>query len=433
MRPGLRREPPTDLAEVGEDADLAARIRAEIAADGPMPFARFMDLALYDPAGGYYRGEAARPGRDGDFLTAPELHPIFGQLLARAMAEIWERLDRPDPFIIREHGAGTGALASSLLHGAADLPMWDALRYQPVEVDPRRLIALRDTLTADGLDDRLDLDAATDVASDRALDGAPDAPFVGVVLANEVLDALPVHRVRRRDDRLVELAVELDPDGALVEIEIQPTTPALAERLRSEGIDLVDGQTAEICLAVEGWIAHASAALTRGVVLLIDYGALAAELYDPVRRRAGTLRAYVRHQVHDDPYRNIGRQDLTAHVDVTAIERAAAAAGLTTIGITTQAEALMGLGVEAHLQSIQADPATTLEAYTLLRSSLMRLLDPAAMGRFRVMAFGRDWPAGGDPLRPFAYRLPVRSMPAASGIRPVPPPDPSGPLRTAPQ
>ncbi|MBA3236508.1 MAG: SAM-dependent methyltransferase [Chloroflexi bacterium] len=425
LRPGLRREPATDRSSVGEDADLAARIRAEIAAAGPMPFARFMDLALYDPAGGYYRGATPGPGRDGDFLTAPELHPIFGQLLARAIAEIWERLDRPDPFVIREYGAGTGALAGSILGGARDLPLRDAVRYQPVEVDPRRLVALRDTLAADGLGDRLDLDKATDIA--------PDAPFVGVVLANEVLDALPVHRVRRRGDHLFELAVGLDPHGALVETEIEPSVPALDDRLRSEGINLVDGQTAEICLALDQWIATATAYLTRGAVLLIDYGAPATELYDPVRRRAGTLRAYVRHQVHDDPYRHIGRQDLTAHVDLTAVERAAAAAGLTTIGITTQAEALMGLGVEAHLQAIQADPATTLEAYTLLRSSLMRLLDPAAMGRFRVMAFGRDWPAAGGPLSAFAYRLPDRSTPAASGIRPVPPPDHLDPHRTAPQ
>ncbi len=118
----------------------------------------------------------------------------------------------------------------------------------------------------------------------------------------------------------------------------------------------------------------------------------------------------MRHQVHDDPYRFIGRQDLTAHVDVTAVAEAANAAGLTTVGITTQAEALMGLGIQERLQAIQGDPATTLEAYTLLRSSLMRLLDPAAMGRFRVMAFGRDWPTGpAAPLGLFAYRLPGRA------------------------
>ena len=165
------------------------------------------------------------------------------------------------------------------------------------------------------------------------------------------------------------------------------------------------------------WIAGVASDLARGVLLLIDYGAPAAELYDPVRRRDGTLRAYVRHQVHDDPYRHVGRQDLTAHVDVTAVERAAHAAGLTTIGITTQAEALMGLGIEARLQAIQADPATTFEEYTLVRSALMRLLDPAAMGRFRVMAFGRDWPvaAAEPPLGLFAFRIPSRQR---SDVRP---------------
>ncbi len=210
-------------------------------------------------------------------------------------------------------------------------------------------------------------------------------------------------------DRLVELAVDIGPDGSLVETEIEPTTTALAERLAAEHIELVDGQTAEVCLALDGWIASATAGLRRGILLLIDYGAPAVELYDPIRRRDGTLRAYVRHQVHDDPYRHVGRQDLTAHVDVTAVERAAHAAGLATIGITTQAEALIGLGIERRLQAIQADPATTLEAYTLVRSALMRLLDPAAMGRFRVMAFGRDWPAAGAGD---AAARPVRVPPA---------------------
>jgi SAM-dependent MidA family methyltransferase len=395
-RVGLRREPPTDLSEVGEDAALVARIRDEIRAGGPMPFARFMELALYDPDGGYYRAADARPGRGGDFLTAPELHPIFGETLSMGLHEIWERLGRPAPFTIRERGAGTGALAAAVL-GAVDDPAFRAaIRYQAVEVDPRRLAAFTEHLVAAGYGD--------------AVAAADDLPFEGVVIANEVLDALPVHRVRRRSAGLRELAVDIDADDALVEVEIEPTTPALAARLADEGIELADGQTAEVYLAIDAWVADAAAPLARGVLLLIDYGAPAAELYDPVRRRAGTLRAYLRHQVHDDPYRHVGRQDLTAHVDVTAVERAAHAAGLSTIGITTQAEALMGLGIEDRLQAVQADPATTFEAYTLLRSSLMRLIDPAAMGRFRVMAFGRGWPADPDeqPLGLFSFHLPGR-------------------------
>lgn len=396
LRAGIRRDPPTDLSDVGEDAGLVERIRDEIRRDGPMPFARFMELALYDPVGGYYRAAAARPGREGDFLTAPELHPIFGATLSTGLHEIWERLGRPDPFTIREHGAGTGALALSVL-GAVDDPAFGAaIRYQPVEVDPRRVTAFAARLTGAGF-------------GDAVRTTADDEPFEGVVIANEVLDALPVHRVRQRGDALRELAVDIDADDAFVDVEIEPSTPALAARLADEEIELVDGQTAEICLALDSWVADAAAPLSRGLLLLIDYGAPAAELYDAVRRRDGTLRAYVRHQVHDDPYRFIGRQDLTAHVDVTAVERAAHAARLTSVGITTQAEALMGLGIQDRLQAIQADPATTMEAYTLLRSSLMRLLDPAAMGRFRVMAFGRDWPADQAPLALFSFRIPVRT------------------------
>jgi SAM-dependent MidA family methyltransferase len=387
IRPSVRRDAPADLSDVTEHPGLATLIREEIRRDGPMPFARFMELALYDPEGGYYRAPDARPGRGGDFLTAPELHPIFGEMIGRAVVDAWHGLGRPDPFVVAEHGAGEGALAVPMLR---DTP--DAIRYRPFEVDERRLEVLGDRLREAGVADRL-----TDAEN-----------FDGIVLANEVLDALPVHRVRRRGDRLREVAVSLGEDDRFIEVEIDPSTPKLAERLEVEGIDLVDDQTAEVSLALDDWIARAAAPLRRGLVLLIDYGYPAAELYDPIRRRDGTLRAYLRHQVSDDPYRFVGRQDLTAHVDVTAVQRAATAAGLTTLGITTQAEALMGLGIEERLREIQADPATTFEGYTLLRSSLMRLLDPAAMGRFRFMLFGREWPPS-EGLRLLRYKLPLGS------------------------
>jgi SAM-dependent MidA family methyltransferase len=398
---GLRRHDLPDPAAAGEDAALVARIRDEIAAGGPMPFVRFMDLALYDPQGGYYRAPDARPGRAGDFVTAPELHPIFGRTLARAVLETWEGLGRPDPFVVQEHGAGEGAMAMPLLEELATTPLAAALRYHPVEIDDRRVATLTERVAAAGLGATLLVDAPSG--------------FDGLILANEVLDALPVHRVRLRGERLVELAVMTDSAGTFVETEIEPTTDALATRLADDGIRLVDGQTAEICLALDDWIAAAAAPLRRGLLVAIDYGAPAIDLYDPIRRRDGTLRAYVRQTVHADPYRHVGRQDLTAHVDVSAVERAAHRAGLTTVGITTQAEALMGLGIEARLQAIQADRSTTMEAYREVRGALMRLLDPAAMGRFRVMAFGRDWPSRDDhgsgqvpPLGLFTFRLPER-------------------------
>ena len=391
MTPGIRRDAPPDLDAVGQDDELVARIHDEIGRTGPISFARFMELALYDPAGGYYRGEVARPGRHGDFLTSPETHPLFGAALARGLVEVWERLGRPDPFVLREHGAGTGTLAMAILE-RLDLDrsgLARVIRYDPIEVEPRRLRTLAVLLGASG-------------RSGVLVNPGSGGPIVGAVLGNEVLDALPTHRVVACNGQLFEVLVG-SRGGQFVDVEAAPSTSALAARLVDEGITLADGQRAEICLALDAWVAEATAGLERGLLLLIDYGHSARELYDPVRRRDGTLRAYVRQRVHDDPYRHVGRQDLTAHVDVTAVERAATAAGLVHLGTTTQAEFLVGLGTQDLLQEIQADPATGLEDYLALRSAVMRLLDPGAMGRFRVMGFGREWPDG-PPLAGFAYR-----------------------------
>lgn len=395
LTPGLRRVPPPDLESVGQDEPLAERIREEIRRDGPITFARFMDLALYDPEGGYYRSKEARPGRAGDFLTAPETHPIFGGTLSRFVDGAWERLGRPTRFVIREHGAGEGAMAVAILGGVRDAggELLHAIRYQPVEVDPRRVAALHYHVSGVGIGDVVEPPA--------------DMPITGIVLANEVLDALPVHRVVQRGNELLEVRVGLD-GTRFIDVETAPSTPALFVRLAAEAVTLVDGQRAEVCLALDAWIAEAAAGLARGILLLIDYGHPAAELYDPIRRRDGTLRAYVRHTVHDDPYAHVGRQDLTAHVDVDAVVRAAGAAGLTHLGTTTQAEFLVGLGMDERLRAIQTDPETTMEAYLGVRSAVMRLLDPAATGRFRVMAFGCDWPLDRDgspvSLPGFDYR-----------------------------
>ena len=345
---GLRREPPIDLEEVGENDALAARIRAEIEATGPMTFARFMELALYDPDGGYYRGAEPRPGRSGDFLTAPEAHPIFGQAVANQLVEVWERLDRPAPFVVREHGAGSGTLAEAILSRLerARPELLAVLRYVPIEIDTRRVDAFGERLSAAGF-------------ADRIAPAGDDRPFTGVVLANEVLDALPVHRIGVRDGSLAERFVESTPTAVL-------STPGpavdagLGERLRADGVRLAEGQSGEVCLALDRWIAEAVQSLERGLLLLIDYGALASELYDAARRPQGTVRAFARHRVSDDLYGHIGRQDLTAHVDLTALAAAVTAVGLTPVGVTTQAESLIGIGVEARLEGIQADPATTL-------------------------------------------------------------------------
>jgi SAM-dependent MidA family methyltransferase len=397
FEPALRRDEGPSL-DVGDVPQLVERLREEIRTSGPITFARFMERALYEPGLGYYTGAAAGPGRSGDFLTAPETHPIFGWALARQLDELWQVLGRPGPFVVREHGAGSGSLAVAILDGLArdESALRDAIRYEAVEVDERRLDAFRERVTAAGHADALDRGSST-------------TAIVGALLANEVLDALPVHRVVAREGTLHELYVDWSGDR-FVELEGEPWTPLLGERLRAEGISLSDGQRAEISLAVDDWIARVASELERGLLLLVDYGYAAGELYS-ARRVSGTLLAYVRHRAHDDPFRNVGRQDLTAHVDVTAVERAAERAGLQRLGVTTQAEFLVGLGIGELLSAIQSDPSTSLETYLGLRSSVVRLLDPAATGRFAVMAFGRDLSAE-THLRGFGFRLMDRAVAA---------------------
>jgi len=382
----LRRVAPADL-DVPSNPELLERIRQEIQSGGPMTFARFMDLALYDPSAGYYRQADGGPGRSGDFLTAPESHPIFGRALGRFAADVRTALGQPEPFTIREHGPGSGALAVPLIEGlvAAFPPAAAAIRYRAADIEPRRVAALERRFADAGVGGVFSTD-----------DGAP---IDGLILANEILDALPTHRVVARDGELREIFVGLDTQtGGLRDVEGPPSTPDLATRLQDEDVGLADGQRAEICLAVDAWVATAAAGLRRGVLLLIDYGHPASELYDGRRRPTGTLAAYLRHAVHDDPYRAIGRQDLTAHVDFEALERAADLAGLDHLATVSQARFLDGLGIGELLVDLQTAPGTTLQGYLEARSALVRMIDPARMGGFRVMAFGRGIDRG-SPLR----------------------------------
>ena len=373
---------------------LVERIADEIGRAGPMSFARFMHRALYELEHGYYESAAAGPGRTGDFLTAPESHPIFGWTIARQLEEVWVRLGRPERFVVREHGAGTGALAVGILEGLrrSGSELLPAIRYQAIDVARPRLEGFATRLGDAGFESHLE---------------PPDGRAApGAVLANELLDALPVHLVEETPDglreRFVALATEPeDPENPFTFVLGPPSMAALAERLEADGVELRPGQRAEICLELDAWLERAAGALERGLVLLIDYGAPADELYAP--ERGSTLRAYHRHRVHADPLVAIGRQDLTAHVDLTAVERAARAAGLTDLGRTRQAELLAALGIGDLLVGLQSNLATTLESYLEAKSAVVRMLDPRATGAFAVLAFGRGLPEA-PPLRGFAGR-----------------------------
>lgn len=377
-------------------APLVERIRDEILSDGPITFARFMELALYEVSDGYYATRGDRPTRAGDFLSAPELHPIFGAALAREVEECWERLGRPATFVVREEAAGSGALGLAVLEGlrSSGAEALRPLRYLPIEATAPREAAIRTRLAAAGFGAHV-ADATT-----------AGAPLSGVVIANELLDAMPVHRVVVRAGTLLEIHVTWR-DGWFAEESLAPSTPELAATLERAGARFVEGQLAEVGLAAMAWVRGLGARLERGFALVIDYGHPAADLYDPAKRPGGLLRTYRRHHAGDDPYRFVGEQDLTAHVDWTTLERVAGEAGLEVLGRTTQAEFLAGLGLGDLLVDLQSRPGITPSDYAAARAAVGRLLDPAALGRFGVLVLGRNV-AREPPLRGLSFRLPAR-------------------------
>jgi SAM-dependent MidA family methyltransferase len=389
---------PAQPATIGErwaesDAALVERLRDAIQANGPMTFARYMDGVLYDPEHGYYVTRDDRTTREGDYLTAPELHPIFGATLAAQVEEAWERLDRPGTFTLREEAAGSGALGLAILDRlvAVRSPAAEAIRYLPVESDPTREASVRARLERAGHGARL-------------AGPEPGGSLTGIVVANELLDALPVHRLTVHGGDLQELHVDWQ-DGWFTQVARAPSTPALAAHLARIGIDLVEGQVAEVGLMAAAWVRELGARLDRGLAMIIDYGHPARELYDPELRPGGLLRTYRLHHAGDDPYRFVGEQDLTAHVDWTSLELAALDARLDVLGRTTQAEALTGLGLGDQLVELQSRPGITTEAYAAARAAVVRLLDPRAMGGFGVLMPGRGI-AAAPPLRSLSFRMP---------------------------
>ena len=380
--------PHIDPVRLAESApDLVLRLRAEILAVGSISFARFMEAALYDPTDGYYVTPARRPGRRGDFLTAPEATPLFGITLARLALATWFRLGRPERWVIREYGAGVGGLAYDILAGLHDLDpaAFDAVSYRLVEVNQDRLADALAAMAQAGLADRVDAEIAAP--------GMTLPPITGLVLANEVADALPVHRLRVIDGAIVEVRTTWH-DGWFADLDA-PLTPDLeapVHCLRDAGVTFHDGAHVEIGLAAAAWFATAAAGLARGDLVTIDYGYPAAVLWRGHRLAQGTVRGYSGHTVTDDPYRRVARQDLTAHVDFSALQRAAEGVGASFAGFITQGEALAALGLGARLVALQRDPEMTLEQYLAAQAAVLRLIDPGALGRFGVLAMTRDLP-----------------------------------------
>ena len=329
-----------------------------------------MELALYAPGLGYYVAGAQKFGAEGDFVTAPEISPLFGRCIARQCREVLDVLGGGD---VLELGAGSGALAADLLSALLANSGFSG-RYLILEPSPE-LRARQRALLAERVP----------VLVDRIcwLERLPEA-FTGVVLANEVADAMPVHRFRIREDGSAG-EVMVGPRGDRWEEQAaDPVSPGLegaVRALQSEGLAVTPGYGSEINLRLRPWIAALAGALRRGLVLVIDYGYPRREYYHP-ERSEGTLLCHHRHRAHGDPYRYIGLQDITANVDFTALAEAGAEAGLGVAGYTTQAHFLIGCGLDALLaDAMEGDGGVEL----ILGAK--QLVLPSAMGeRFCVFA-----------------------------------------------
>jgi SAM-dependent MidA family methyltransferase len=347
---------------------LAKRIRER----GPMPFADFMRVALYAPGFGYYSRKDAR--RFADFYTSVDVHPIFGRLLARQLAEMWDALGRPAEFLAVEGGAGVGRLAGNILDFVErELgDFYGALRYVAIEQS-----AARRGEHAAALGRHL---ASGHAVSETQL---PESIPAGCIFSNELLDALPVHRVVREGGALREIYVALHGDK-LVEETGALTTPEIAAYFQEQGVTLREGQQAESGLAACKWIVDAGRRLGRGFVLTVDYGHEAARLYSEQHNR-GTVLAYAQHRVSEDLLAAPGEQDLTAHVNFTALDLWGRRAGLTRTGLVSQTAFLVAMGRGNEFADLYKPGATEVERVRA-RLMLKTLIYPEGMGEtFKVL------------------------------------------------
>ena len=383
--------PAHDVSALAHSARVADLLRARLAGSGGwISFADYMDLVLYAPGLGYYSAGAQKFGPAGDFVTAPGLGSMFARCLARVVEQALGQLGGG---VVLEIGGGTGALAADLL--------W-ALRASP----PRQYLLLE--VSADlRVRQHAELAARVPELLDRVqwLDRLPAAPLTGVLIANEVLDALPVERFTMQDGNPRQLGVHLQ-DGEFAWSSV-PAPAALEDGVRAieraMSGRLPDGYSSEISLRQPAWIASLAAVLGQGLALFADYGYSRREYYHP-QRTEGTLACHYRHHWHADPFFLPGLQDITAWVDFSAAAQAAAAAGLDVAAYTTQAHFLLAAGI---LQEMETDAARNQgqspAGMQAMAAELRQLLMPGEMGeRFKMLALARDF-------KP-AFELTVRDM-----------------------
>lgn len=367
--------PPTDEA-LAHSRQLSGVIAAEIAAaGGVLPFSRYMELALYEPGLGYYSAGSEKFGAAGDFVTAPLTSPLFSRCLAHNCAQVLSDLGGGE---ILEVGGGTGVMAADILAALATVGRLPD-RYRILEISADLKQRQAETLRGrpGALLDRVEW-----------IDRLPDSPVAGVILGNEVMDALPCERFRIGQQGPVLLGVTRTEAGFdWVEYEADRASSGQVASIESDlGRQLPSGYESELFPRLSPWVRGMAKCLSRGLILLIDYGLPRSQFYHP-QRSGGTLMCHYRHRAHPDPFLWPGLQDITAWVDFTAVAEAATDAGLTLEGFTTQACFLLASGI-GEMVTQDATDRVRIEAAEQVR----RLTLPGEMGeRFKFIALGRGW------------------------------------------
>ena len=368
-----------DFESATENAALVEVLRRRIDAEGAISFHDFMEMVLYHPQLGYYVTREPM-GREGDYLTSPEVNPIFGAMVGKQLLQFWQLMDRPERFDIVEQGAGSGRMARDLLRwaGKREPEFARAIRYRIFEISPSLRARQEATIAAGGTGD--DVEWLEQLPKD----------VIGCFLSNELVDSFPVHRVVHEDRQLLEVFV-IWKSGGFEELYGLASTDLIAQYFSDAGLWPGKGCVAEVNLRALDWMDDVARSLRRGFVLTLDYGYPAEELYAPWRRD-GTLLCFYRHNASSDPYARIGKQDMSSHVDFTALMRAGGAHGLETAGFTTQARFLAALGIGAGVDAVAKESPGALEEYYARRRAVQELIDSAGLGRIRVLAQRKDVP-----------------------------------------
>lgn len=377
---------------------LQQKIIRRIKSEGPVTFKTFMEMALYEPGLGYYASQKTRIGRHGDFYTSSHLHPAFGMMIGNQIEEMWELMGRPSDFQIVEMGSGAGYLCKDIMEyykglgiGGQGLEreIFKNLQYIIVELNPAVMNNQKALLSDYSGKIRW-------VSSIRELNN-----IKGCFLSNELLDAFPVH-VIEMDDGIKEIFVSADNEK-LTKIKGTPSTSEIADYIKEFSIELMKGHRTEINLEIKKWLSEIDRVLTEGFILTIDYGYSSEDYYSEDRNR-GTLLCYHEHQVTEDPYQNIGEQDITTHVNFSSVKKWGDELGIKAIGFCPQGTFLVSLGIDEAISEIHKNSDYPFEV-----ARIKKLILPGTMGETHKVII--QYKGSGNPaLRGFTIKNRMREL-----------------------